>query len=654
MLKIRRDTVVFVLIFIGFAAIGVRAFYVQIVKTDFLQSEGDKRQVRTIDISAHRGEIYDRNGSLLALSTPMASVWIDPKVMLKHERNYLAFLELLGLTDSQLNNLAIQNRYKKLSFIRQVNDKSIVEQLSKLDLPGTYTKYVELSYQNGSNKIDVMKTLPSIWVDLRLINRYRHSASRLADVLGIDRMHIVNKLNKYPKRRFLYLQRGLVPDVAKRIDKMRLTGVYTQGEYKRYYPAGESSANIIGFTNIDDKGIEGIELAYNDWLQGLPGRKQVVKDRSGRVVDFVKDIQASKAGNPMTVSIDQNLQYFSYRALKKVMIEHQALSASSVILDAKTGEILSMVSLPSFNPNDLSQRRGAGIKNRVIADLIEPGSTMKPFAVAKALDMGLIDEESLINTKPGSMRIQGKRITDTHNNGEITPLQVIKKSSNIGAAKIALMLKAEEQRQFWADLGIGQETGLFLPGESMGYLKPAHEWQDIDQATASYGYGFSTNILNLAQAYLLFGNQGKATPLSLIKLEQPPEGKHLIRPETAQSVLEMMETVVAKGGTAPKAQIPGYRVAGKTGTVHKTKNKGGYKENTYMSLFAGVVPVSDPDMVMVVVVNEPSRGVYYGGAVAAPVFKEVMQEALRLRNINPDELSSETVTTNSVAGRAGH
>jgi cell division protein FtsI (penicillin-binding protein 3) len=641
MFKIKRDSVVFTLITLGFMAIAVRAYYVQVVKTDFLQAEGDKRQVRTIDIPAPRGEIYDRNGSLLALSTPMASVWVDPKVILTHQRNYLAFLELLGLSDSQLNELAKQNRFKKLSFIRQVSDKKIIEKLAELELPGTYTKYVEMSYENGSNHIEVSKLLPSIWVDMHVINRYRHSASRLAAALGMDRLTIVNKLNKYPKRRFLYLKRSLVPEVANKIDKMRLTGVYTQDEYKRYYPAGESNANIIGFTNIDDKGIEGIELAYNNWLQGTPGKKQVVKDRAGHVVDFVKDIKASKAGNPLVLSLDKNLQYFAYRALKKVMIEHQALSASSVILDAKTGEILSMVSLPSFNPNDPAQRRGAGIKNRVIADLIEPGSTMKPFTVAKALDAGVITEESMINTSPGSMRIQGKRITDTHNHGKITPLEVIQKSSNIGAAKIALKLKAEEQRAFWADIGIGQETGLFLPGESMGYLKPAQEWQDIDQASASYGYGFSTNILNLAQAYLVIANQGKASPLSLIKLDKAPEARQIIKPQTAQAVLEMMETVVAKGGTAPKAAIAGYRVAGKTGTVHKTKSRGGYKENTYLALFAGVVPVSNPDMVMVLVVNEPSRGVYYGGKVAAPVFKEVMQEALRLRNIAPDEINHE-------------
>ncbi|WP_321326626.1 penicillin-binding protein 2 [Thiomicrorhabdus sp.] len=638
-MNIKRDSVVYALIFLGFVAIGVRAFYVQVIKTDFLQAEGDKRQIRTIAIPAPRGEIYDRNGSLLALSTPMASVWVDPKEVIKHEQNYLAFLDLLGLSDSELTALGKQNRYKKLSFIKQVTDKNIIDELAKLELPGTYTKYVGLSYDTPTNHVEVNKVLPSIWVDMRLINRYRYTPSRLAQALGKDRLEITSKIYKHPKRRFLYLQRSLQPNVAQKIEDMHLTGVYTQGEYRRYYPAGESSANLLGFTNIDDKGQEGIELAYNSWLEGVPGKKQVVKDRAGHVVDFIKDVKAAKPGKSMTLSIDQNIQYFAYRALKKVMIEHQAKSASTVILDAKTGEILAMVSLPSFNPNDPSQRKGIGIKNRAITDLMEPGSTMKPFTIVKALDEGVITTETKIDTRPGSIRIQGNRITDTHDHGIITPLEVIQKSSNVGASKIAFKLTPEQQRGFWAEIGIGQESGLFLPGEAMGYLKPADQWQKIDQASTSFGYGFNTNLLDLAHAYLLFANKGEMLPLSLIKLNKPPVGKQLVKPEMAKEVLEMMETVVAKGGTAPKAQIPGYRVAGKTGTVHKTNKGGGYEKNTYLSLFAGIVPVSDPDMVMIVTVNEPSRGIYYGGAVAAPAFKEVMQEALRLRNVPPDEIA---------------
>lgn len=636
-MKIRRDWVVYTLITLGFIGLAVRAFHVQILSTDFLQKEADKRQVRTIAIPAPRGEIYDRHGSLLALSTPMAAVWIDPKVIVKHEQNYLQFLKLLDMSDSELNRLAKENRHKRLSFIRQFDDSVIADQIAKLDLPGIYIKRIGISYQNNTKHIKVEKVNPSVWVDVKALNRYRYTADKLAYFLGRTRAEVASKIYQNSKRRFVYLKRGLIPEIAEDIAEQRLTGVYTQGEYKRYYPAGESIANLLGFTNIDDGGIEGIELAYNNWLKGEPGKKQVVKDRAGYVIDFIKDVKAAKAGNAIMLSIDQNLQYFTYRALKKVMIEHQAKDASAIILNAKTGEILAMVSLPSFNPNDSAQRQGEGLKNRVVTDLLEPGSTMKPFIVAKALDAGAIQLDSVINTHPGYMNIAGNRINDTHNYGELTPLGVIKKSSNVGAGKIALMLTPEQQREFWAEIGIGQESGLFLPGENGGLLKPFQQWREIDQVSASYGYGFNTNLLGLAHAYLALANSGKMVPLSLIKVDQPQQHQQVLSENTARAVLEMMETVVSAEGTAPKAQIDGYRVAGKTGTVHKTTNKGGYEENTYMALFAGVVPVSDPDMVMITVVNEPSRGIYYGGAVAAPVFKEVMQEALRLRNIAPDE-----------------
>ncbi len=634
--RVRRETVVFFLIVLGFVGIIAQAFSVQIVKTDFLKNEADKRQSRTIEIPASRGEIYDRNGALLALSTPMASVWVDPKVVVSYEQKYKTFLTLLSLTDGQLNHLIETQRHKRLSFIQQVMDKATVNQIAALDLPGIYVKYVELSFENSGQPIHVSKLYPSIWVDKRLINRYRYTYAKLAQVLEKKTADIARKVRAKSQRRFMYLQRSMVPAVAEKIEQLNLTGVYIQEEYKRYYPAGESSAQLIGFTNIDDQGQEGLELAYNEWLTGVAGKKQVIKDRSGRVIDFVKDIRASEPGKPITLSIDQTIQYVAYRALKKVMIEHAAQSASSVILDARTGEILSLVSLPGYNPNDLKQRTGKAIRNRVVTDLIEPGSTVKPFVVAKALDEGLITEDTEIDTHPGSIHIQGNRITDSRNHGVLTPLEVVKKSSNVGAAKIALMLTPQQQHDFWYDIGFGRDSGIFLPGENSGYLKPASRWQDIDQASASFGYGFSTNLLNLAQSYLLFSNRGKMVPLSIIKLDDVPEGEQLIRPEVAESVLKMMETVVSREGTAAQAAIPGYRVAGKTGTVHKTK-RGGYEENTYLALFAGIVPVSNPDLIMVVVVNEPSRGVYYGGKVAAPVFKEVMEEALRLRQIIPDQ-----------------
>ncbi|VAW48047.1 Cell division protein FtsI [Peptidoglycan synthetase] [hydrothermal vent metagenome] len=634
--SIKRDVIVFFLIVLGFLGIIGQAFSVQILKTDFLQNEADKRQSRTIEIPAYRGEIYDRHGTLLALSTPMASVWVDPKVVVMHEQKYLTFLRLLNLSDSQLNQVIKDQRQKRLSFIQQVMDDKLVDQIAALNLPGIYIKRVEVSFENLGKQIQVSKLSPSVWIDKRLLDRYRYTYARLAKLLGVSYGTVAKKVRAHSKRRFLYLRRSMVPELAEKVEAMKLTGVYIQGEYKRYYPAGESSAQLIGFTNIDDKGLEGIELAYDQWLTGTVGKKQVIKDRSGRVIDFVKDIKASEPGKPIMLSIDQNIQYVAYRALKKVMVEHAAQSASSVILDAKTGEILSLVSLPGYNPNDTKQRKGKAIRNRVVTDLLEPGSTVKPFIVAKALEEGLITEQTKINTHPGSIRVQGNRITDSRNNGVLTPLEVVKKSSNVGAAKIALKLTPKQQHDFWYDIGFGRDSGVFLPGENSGYLKSASRWHDIDQVSASFGYGFSTNLLNLAHSYLLFSNQGKMVPLSIIKLDETPEGEQLIKPDVANTVLRMMETVVSREGTAIKAKIPGYRVAGKTGTVHKTKT-GGYEENTYLSLFAGIVPVSNPDLIMVVLVNEPSRGVYYGGLVAAPVFKEVMEEALRLRNISQDQ-----------------
>ncbi|WP_038150521.1 peptidoglycan D,D-transpeptidase FtsI family protein [Thiomicrorhabdus chilensis] len=636
--KLRRDKVVFALIVLGFMAVLVRAFYVQILQSSFLQEEGSKRQVRTIDIPAPRGTVYDRHGDLLALSTPMASVWVDAKVMYNYQQSYVRFLQLMGLQESELRNLAQRNRHKRLSFIRQIQDAKLVEAVESLELPGIYLKKVEMALtpKDAGAVIAISSDSPSVWVDGEQMLGYQQAYSKLATLLEIPSNRIADKVKAFSKRRFVYLKRSIEPQLAKQIEDLNLYGVYIQDEYKRYYPAGEISAHLLGFTNIDDHGQEGLELAYEDWLKGKPGQKQVIKDRAGRVIDFVKDVVPAKSGSDITLSLDKNIQFFAYRALKSVMVEHQAKSASSVVLDAKTGEILAMVSLPGYNPNDRAQLHGRAIKNRVVSDLIEPGSTVKPFIVAKALDAGVIEVDEKIDTHPGSIRVQGYRITDTHNNGVLTPVEIIQKSSNVGASKIALKLTTEQEWQLWKDVGFNRDSGLYLPGEASGYLKPVSQWQELDQVSASFGYGFSVNLLNLAHGYLMFANQGKIMPLSLFKLDQAPQKQQVVKAEAADAVLSMMEKVVARGGTAPKAQISGYRVAGKTGTVHKTK-QGGYEQNQYLSVFAGIVPVSDPDMVMVTVVDEPGRGIYYGGSVAAPVFKEVMQQALRLRNVPHDQ-----------------
>lgn len=635
-LKFSRDRIVFILITLGFIAVLGRAFYVQVLHADFLIEEGDKRQVRTIEIPAPRGEVFDRHGAVLALSTPMASVSVDVKMLTGYQQDYKSLLAILNMTESSLIDVAKRNKHKRLSFIKQEANEEVIARLEQLELPGLYLKTVDMALKlaNG-NVINIDKNTPSVWVDLEQMEGFQQAYSRLAKVLGLNKVRLQKKMEANAQRRFMYVKRSVEPKTAKQVEQLNLYGVYVDEEYKRYYPEGEIAAHLIGFTNIDDQGQEGVELAYESWLKGTAGKKQVIKDRSGNIIDFVKDVVPAKPGQDITLSIDKNIQYFAYRALKATMIEHQARSASAVVLDAKTGEILAMVSLPGYNPNDRRQVTGRAIKNRVISDLMEPGSTVKPFIVAKALNEGVISVDEQINTSPGSIRVQGYRITDSHNNGVLTPGDIIQKSSNVGASKIALKLTPEQQHEMWQQLGFSQDTGLYLPGEAHGTLKPASQWQDLDQTSTSYGYGFNINLLNLAHAYLLFANDGQIMPVSIFKQTALPVKTPIVSPYAANQTLLMMERVVAKGGTAPKAQIPGYRVAGKTGTTHKTK-RGGYEQNEYISQFAGIVPVSDPDMVMVVRVNEPSRGVYFGGSVTAPVFKEVMEQALRLRNVPHD------------------
>lgn len=634
--RIGRDRIVFGLIAIGFIAILVRAFYVQVIHADFLIEEGDKRQVRNIEIPAPRGEVFDRHGAVLALSTPMASVSVDAKMMTGYQRDYTTLLSVLGMSEADLIQTAKRNQHKRLSFIKSEANPVVIEKLERLELPGLYLKTIDMALKLSDGRvIKIEKETPSVWVDLEQMARFQQAYTKIAKALGMNKARLQKKMESNAKRRHMYVKRLVEPEVAHLVEQLNLYGVYVDGEYKRYYPEGEIASHLIGFTNIDDQGQEGVELAYNDWLKGTSGKKQVIKDRSGNVIDFVKDVVPAKPGKPVTLTIDKNIQYFAYRALKATMVEHQARSASAVVLDAKTGEVLAMVSLPGYNPNDRSQVSGRAIKNRVISDLMEPGSTVKPFIIAKALHEGVLKIEDEIDTSPGSMRVQGYRITDSHNNGLLTAGDIIQKSSNVGASKIALKLTPEQQFTMYKQVGFSESSDLYLPGESGGSIKPVSQWQDLDQTSASYGYGFSINLLSLAHAYLLFANDGQIMPVTIFKGAEPAVKTPVVSPYAANQTLLMMERVVAKGGTAPLAQIPGYRVAGKTGTTHKTK-RGGYEQNEYISQFAGIVPVSDPDMVMIVRVNEPSRGVYFGGSVTAPVFKEVMEQALRLRNVPHD------------------
>lgn len=581
--RFKRDTLLFGLIVFGMLMILARAFYVQVIESGFLQSEGNKRQIRMVEIPAPRGEIFDRNGALLSLSTLVASVWVDPKI-------WIPYLE--------------------------IEKKMLGGSIAVLE--GRTPKEVER------------------------LKKHLANYQQLMSLLGLSKTSVSGKIFSRPNRRFLYLRRTILPDLAAEIKSLNLPGVYIKDEYKRYYPAGKTAAHLVGFTDIDGKGLSGIERAYDDWLSGEAGKKQVIKDRTGRVIDFVKDVNIANPGGSLYLSIDKNIQFFLERALKRVMIEHQPESVSSVILDARTGEVLGLINLPSFNPNDRSQLRGKGMRNRIVTDVLEPGSVIKPLVVAKALDVGVLGEFEEIDTHPGVVNIQGHRISDLRNKGVLTPEDIIRISSNVAMTEIALRMPAEQLWQFYQDLGFGQDLGLHLPGESMGFMQRHESWQKVEQASASFGYGFNVNLLQLARSYTIFTNDGKLLPLSVIKkspdivVKLDPQ-KTIISSETAQKTLLMMESVVSPYGTASLAQIEGYRVAGKTGTTHKTK-AGVYYYNKYNSMFAGIVPVSNPRFIMVVLVNEPSRGVYFGGSVAAPVFKEVMQEVLRLYNVPADAL----------------
>lgn len=637
-----------------------RAFHNQIVEADTMREEADDRHERTYRIPAVRGEIYDRNGNLLALSTPMVAVQVDPKKIKQELHNYQQLMQLLGMNSNRFMQLVHDNRDKKLSFVRNIETEQLKQQIEALKLPGVFIKNIEYIYQAGGAKgngrvIKVEKNTPSLWVRESTVSSYLYLFERLGKALDISPQKIYRAVYA-DKDRHLYIKRQLTPDIREKVESLRLPYVFVTNEYKRFYTNGEVNANLLGFTNIDGIGKDGLERAYDAYLQGQDGAKLVIKDVRGNVINTIKASYTPGAeesepknyanGGDIQLSIDQNIQYYTYKALMQVMYKHQPKSASAVVLDAKTGEILAMANVPSYHVNRGSERKGAGLRNRAVTDFIEPGSTIKPFIIAKAMDMGLINKDSIIDTDRGVLYVQGNRIKDTSRHGKLTPEGIIQKSSNVGTSKVALMMDKHDQFALFKQLGFDRDSGIYFPGEAVKSLKHADFWTDIDQASMSYGYGFNINLLNLARAYTVFANDGVLKDVSIFTkvgdaVEPVQAEQRIYKAQIARQVREMMTKVTQRGGTAIQAQIPGYQVAGKTGTSHKTSSKGGYQQNTYMSVFAGMVPASDPDMIMVVAVDEPSRGDYYGGKVAAPVFKEVMQQALRLRNIPPDMLPAE-------------
>ncbi len=552
-LPLWRAWVVVALLLLWFAALLVRALYLQVLNNDFLRQKGDARYSRVIELSAHRGMITDRQGEPLAISTPVESVWASPQD-------------------------------------------------------------VELSAEK---------------------------TRQLAKLLDLDKKEIEQRLDGTQKE-FVYLKRGLPPEQAAKVMELGIPGIFLQRGYRRYYPAGDVMAHVLGFTDVDDRGQEGVELTYQNWLAGKTGSRRVIKDRVGNIIEDVESVKTPQEGRNLVLSIDRKLQYLAFRELKAAVETHQARAGAIVVLDAKSGEILALANLPSYNPNNRVKLNRNSTRNRSITDIFEPGSTMKPVTIAAGLEAGKFKPESRIETSPGHFSIGPATIHDAHPQGLLSVAQIIQKSSNVGAAKIALTLPPEYLWNTFTHMGFGQVPHSGFPGEASGKVRPYKTWRPIEQATMSYGHGISVSLLQLARAYTVFASDGELKPLSMLKLDEIPAGERVLSPETARSVRSMLELVVQPGGTAPKANVVGYRVAGKTGTAHKEEN-GGYAAHKYVSSFVGLAPASDPRLVIAVMIDEPSAGQYYGGTVAAPVFSSVMGGALRMLSVPLDAPTSNTL-----------
>ncbi len=534
-----------------------RAVQLQLLDDGFLLSQGNARYTRVAKLAAHRGAIYDRNGETLAVSTPVDSVWINPKEL-----------------------------------------------------------------QQASDQIP-----------------------KLAEALNRDRNWLAQRISSSLDRDFVYLVRHMNPKDAAQVKSLNIPGVYLQREYRRYYPAGEVTGHVLGFTNIDDEGREGLELAYDHWLAGSPGAKRIIQDRYGRSVEDIESIRAARPGEEIRTSIDIRIQYLAYRELKAAVQQHNAVSGSAIVVDVDSGEVLAMVNQPSYNPNDQEQREPSDIRNRGATDLLEPGSIMKPFVAAAAVATGRYNANTIIDTSPGLIKVGIKTIEDEHPIGAATLTTVMAKSSNVGMTKIALSLSPELMWKTLDAFGFGQVTGSGFPGEAAGMLLNYKQWRPINQANMSFGYSLSVTPLQLAHAYAILGAGGIARPLSFKRIDGVVEGQRVIDERTANEMIKIMESVVTEeGATGTHAAVVGYRVAGKTGTAQKLVN-GAYSSDAHIASFGGVVPATHPKIACVVVINEPRDGTYYATTVAAPVFSNIASGALRLLAVPPDDLQNVPAAT---------
>lgn len=482
----------------------------------------------------------------------------------------------------------------------------------------------------------VSTTVYSIWMNPKEFDAKKQDIKALARLLDMKVNAITSLSHRYQKmnREFLYLKRGFAPDIASQIKALNIPGIYLQQEYRRYYPEGEITAHVVGFTNIDDHGQEGLELGYDNWLMGEPGKKWVIKDRLGRAIADVQTVSEEQRGRDLVLSIDRRLQYLAYRELIMGIKENEAQSGSVVVLDVKTGEVLAMANFPSFNPNNRPARRGDQFRNRAITDTFEPGSTIKAFTVASALETGRVKSNAVIDTSPGWMRVGKNVVRDEHNNGKLSLSEILQISSNMGAAKLVLSLPPNQLWSLLHRVGFGEVTGIGFPGEQGGALVQRQPWGAFTLATLSFGYGLSTTALQLARAYAVLANGGVKLPVSLLRVDTPPVGERVFDTSLSQQMLSLLETVVLEG-TGKPAQVPGYRVAGKTGTTQML-GEDGYQKHKHSSSFVGIAPVTDPRLVVAVVIHNPQGKHYHGGTVSAPVFEKIMEGALRILDVPPD------------------